>query len=143
MNSATTTQATEKKTIDSLIRELNAKAAAAGCEVRAEHMTIDRTWGDLDGIAIIGGDDGQRDRAAAFAERYFRTHIAPQRSYDAQYGWHDRGTVDVTRKAAVVDGQYKPKAGPFVLVSLLYQRPAADEIQKARVIGLVYYPCAD
>lgn len=140
MNNATTTTATEKKTIDTLIAELNAKATAAGCEVRAEYMTIDRTWGDLCGIAIFGGDEDQRERAAQFAEKYFRAHISSRRCYDTQYAWNDKGTEGVVRKAAVVDGKYTRGAGPFILAS---RCGATEDITQARVIGLVYYPCAD
>lgn len=58
------------KNIGTLIETLNAKAAAAGEDIRAVHVTIDATWGDNCGVAILG--TGDRERAARFVQAYSR-----------------------------------------------------------------------
>lgn len=115
--------------IGKLVESLNAKAAASGCAVRAEHITIDRTWGDHEGVAIVGTNAAEIDRAVAYAERFFGEHIAPRRTYDAQYAWADKGTMGCKRSAANGDSLYIVREG--------------DAPIHARVIGLAYYPCAD
>jgi hypothetical protein len=137
MNNATET---EKKTIGAMIAELNAKAEAAGCEVRAEYMTIDSTYGDACGVALVGGDEAQRERAARFLETHFRKHIAPQRCLGAQYAWSDHGMLTLERFPEYISGREWVE-GAGRLVRRVNQEGCP--LVQARVIGLVYYPGAD
>jgi hypothetical protein len=137
MNNATTAQATEKKTIHTLIAALNAKAAAAGCEVRVEWLNIDSAYGSSCGIALVGGTDEQQARAVQFAEKYFRAHIYPQHCVQAQYAWQDRGVMTLERFSAYVEGRgWVEGAGKL---AYRVQQEGCPLVQ-ARVIGMVYYP---
>lgn len=121
--------------IGTLIAELNSKAQAAGCDVRAEPHTLDRTWGDLEGIAITGS--GDHARAVAFAEAYYRKHLASKRGYDSQWAFHEGREIEAVRRG--------PKDQIFNVCHLLKtdleRARAAGETFKATTVGLVYYPC--
>ncbi len=120
--------------IGDMIETLNAKAAAAGCAVKAEHHSIDRTWGDLEGVAISGGTAEDRERAAKYVEAYFVAKLAPRRSYSAQYALTDRGEQALVRGQRN-DAWYDPRTA--------YGLPADAKPESVRVIGLVYWPGSD
>ncbi len=86
--------------IGTLVNSLNAKAAAAGEDIRVEHATLEQTWGDLCGVVITG--TGNVERAVAYAKAYYTKHLAPQRCYDAQFAWHDRGVRNGKREIGLV-----------------------------------------
>lgn len=94
------------KGIGDLVTSLNAKAAAAGEDIRAVHVTIDATWGDNCGVAILG--TGNRERAVAYVQAYYRKHLAPKRTYNAQYSYTDKG--DCGTKGRVISLVYYPCA---------------------------------
>src|ERR1041384_316562 len=62
------------KTLADMIAALNHKARDAGCDVRA--IAVDTYARDFVGVALVGGDAAQRDRAAKFALAFFSAHMA-------------------------------------------------------------------
>lgn len=114
------------KNIGTLIQTLNAKAAAAGEDIRAVHVTIDATWGDNCGVAILG--TGDRERAARFVAAYYSAHLASKRCYNTQYSCDDMGEV------GMIDTTNGPQPA---------RRYSEEPAFTGRVFSLVYYPCAD
>lgn len=123
--------------IGNLIEELNAKAAAAGCPVQARHYNLDNTWGDHDGVAIFGGTTEQRERAAKFVAAYYEKHLAKHRSYSAQYALRDAG------EQQLIEGGAPGGSERFIDPRRTWDGAPSKERVQARVIGLVYWPCAD
>ena len=62
------------KTVADMIDALNAKAQDAGCDVRA--AAVDSHARVSVGVALVGGDAAQRDRAVRFALAFFARHMA-------------------------------------------------------------------
>lgn len=125
--------------IGTLIETLNAKAQAAGCDVRAEHITLEQGYGDLCGVALVGSDDA-RARAAKFVETYFRKHIAPRRSLSAQYSYREPTELEVIRNSA--------NSGELIVLRRMHdfsqkESRAAGRVFNVTAIGLVYWPCND
>ena len=115
------------KNIGDLVETLNAKAAAAGEDIRAVYVTIDATWGDNCGVAILG--TGNRERAAAYVVAYYTKHLAPKRTYNAQYSCDDKGEC----------GMFESRLHGSQLAARYSVEPAFT----GRVFSLVYYPGAD
>lgn len=128
-------------TVGSLIKTLNEKAAAAGSPVRAEHYTFDHTWGQQAGVVLVGGSTEERERAAAFAEKYYRKHIEPRRTLSAQYAYSDRGEFAAYRVGTT---KHLHKVSEIPSYESEAERTKLTvESFMVRGLSLVYWPCND
>ena len=66
--------------------EAAAKAGVSIEGVRIEYGTIDRTWGDKDGLIVTGGDEALRERVATFLSAWCFANLRKllTSSYDQQ-----------------------------------------------------------
>jgi hypothetical protein len=110
--------------------------------VRAEWLSVDNSWGDLVGVALVGGDAAQQERAAQFAEKYFRAHIASQRCLSAQYAWDDRGVMELARFSRFDKATRRWVEGEGKLVRNFRPDDKCPRVN-ARVIAMAYFPGAD
>jgi hypothetical protein len=124
--------------ITDLVTRINAAARLIGCDVKAEAFTLDRTWGDQEGIVLLGSAEGQA-RATAFARRYFDKHLAARRCVDAQWAFGGAQTICVFRDTQEGSATH----GRLFRETESKYRAKHPEAFDTTAIALCYYPCAD
>jgi hypothetical protein len=104
------------------------KAGEAPGSVTMLNASLDRTWGDKDGLAFIGAN---AERAAKFASAWIQKNLAPRRSYDFQVNGAYEGTEEM------VDS----RSGTMIPVRTCWA--PMGPVALCHVVATVYYPCAD
>jgi hypothetical protein len=89
------TTETKRHYLDRVRDALALKAKRAGIDITGVTLrmgTLDRTWGDRDGIVVLGGSSELRARIAAFVAAWCDKYLGAS-SYDNQKCVMDRGVV--------------------------------------------------
>lgn len=118
------TVCTEPSSTDRMLASLKIKAAASGCDIsdlKIEYVTLERTWGDKDGMVFIGQN---AERCAKFAAAWLAKN--GNHNYDGQNCASYLGVMTV----GIGSGKPEWSSNPYRQVT-------------GHTISTFYYPCAD
>lgn len=140
------TTETKRHYLDRVRDALALKAKRAGIDITGVTLrmgTLDRTWGDRDGIVVLGGTVELRARIAAFVAAWCDKYLGAS-SYDNQKCVMDRGVVGWYTPAQGepgTEGVTSIKAPSYYSEADAAKR--AERVQYGHAVSTFYYPCAE